>query len=264
MFASLALAGLAFAPQVGVSVVVDRPTEGPVVSLLANVTVSAPVHGDVVALLGDVRITATGRVYGDAVAVGGQTSCEGQVSGRSVSLGAQESASWPGSARTRLGLGLLRLGWWLVVGWALLLVFPRAVRECSGQAGRLGGRLLLVGVLALVVWLAAMLIAVVLTSSPLGAGLLILGVGMLLVLKAFGLAGLALALGRPLVRRLPVAWRSEVTALTLAQAGLLAASLTPSVGRVAWQLASVLGIAVAVSAMLGSRRRSKPVLAVSD
>ncbi len=253
MVLALVLGGVLLAapgPGVGEKIQVEKETTGPLVALFADVAVNAAVHGDVVALLGDVRVGPAGSVQGDVVAVGGRVVSDGRVSGRAVALG-----DWArhGSWRVRLGVDLLRTGCWLIVSWALLLLFPRAVRQCTRQVDRLGARLLLVGVLALGVWLAAMLIAVVLTSSPLGAGLLLLGVGALVTLKAFGLAGLALALGRRIARRLPTAWRGEVSALACALCLLLVVSALPVVGSAAWRLVSVLGVAVASSALLAAR-----------
>jgi hypothetical protein len=263
---SLALGGLLFAasvPRIGEPVVVERESSGPVIGLAADVSVTSSVQGDVVSLLGDVRVSEGAVVHGDVVAVGGSVQCDGVVTGRIVAVGTFGGSPRPGSGRTRLGLELLRAGGWLGVGWALVLFFPRTVRRCTQEVHRLGVRLLAVGVIALVVWLAVMLVAVVMTSSPIGAGLLLLGVGTLLVLKAFGLVGLALAVGIPLARRFPSALRGEVPAVAVVLTGLLVASSLGAAGALVWQVVSVVGIAVALSAALGSwRSRSSLRLAV--
>ena len=142
MTALLLAAALAAAPvpRVGAALVIDRPTQGPVVAVLGDVVVSSEVVGDVVAVGGDVELGPGAVVRGDVVALGGSAFGSGKATGRVVGLGSlgfggRGYASRPAGS-VAWGLGLLRVGLWVMVGSLLLVLAPRAVRGTGEQALR--------------------------------------------------------------------------------------------------------------------------------
>jgi hypothetical protein len=68
-------------PRVGAALVIDRPTQGPVVAVLGDVVVSSEVVGDVVAVGGDVELAPGAVVRGDVVALGGSAFGSGRATG---------------------------------------------------------------------------------------------------------------------------------------------------------------------------------------
>jgi hypothetical protein len=253
---ALLLAGVLVAapvPRVGVSVSVEQPTRGPVVAVLGDVVVSSEVVGDVVALGGDVELAPGAVVRGDVVAVGGNASGSGTVIGRAVGVGglgfnrgrvagARGPVAW--------GLDLLRAGLWVTLGSLLVLLLPRWVRGAGERLARRSWQSPLIGVLALLVWLFSVMVALAVTTTPLGAACLLLAVGLLLAAKLVGIVGVAWVLGRAAARFLPGAWRSELPRTGVALLVLAGVSLVPVVGASLWLIANVVGIGAAVGALL--------------
>lgn len=253
---ALLLAGVlavAPVPRVGVSVSVDQPTRGPVVAVLGDVIVSSEVVGDVVALGGNVELAPGAVVRGDVVAVGGDPFGPGTVIGRAVGVGglAFDRGRAPGArGSVAWGLGLLRAGLWVTLGSLLVLLLPRWVRGAGERLARQSWRSPLIGVLALLVWLVAVMVALAVTTTPLGAACLLLAVGLLLVAKLVGIVGIAWVLGRAAARFLPGAWRGELPRTGVALLVLAGVSLVPGIGAGVWLIANVVGIGAAVGALL--------------
>lgn len=232
-------------PSAGSNVHITQPTRGPVVSLLGDVKVDALVEGDVVALGGNVELGWTADVTGEVVTIGGAVSGPGTVRGRAVAIGALGTSGEWGSAgglRTVLGLHLLRIGGWLLLGTLVLLLVPRAIHANVQRLRSQPLRALVIGLVTLALWLATTILAAVVVRSAMGAGLLLLGTGVLLVIKTVGIVTSAWWLGERAVGILPVRLRPEVPRTGLALAGLAVLSMLPVVGPVTWIAANVLGI----------------------
>ena len=245
-------------PQVGGTVVVDRPTAGPVVALLGDVRVTSEVVGDVVAVGGDVELAPGSSVRGDVVALGGRTSGPGSVSGRVASEWGlapfAPSGEVPrGDAASAWGFALLRAGAWAVLGSLLLLAFPGPVRSVRRQLAGQRWWAPVVGALALLVWLAAVVLAMVVTGSPAGAAFLLLAVAVLLVAKLVGVVAVASLLGEAAGRHLPVALRGEIARAGVALLVLCGLTLVPVLGAAVWLLANVVGIGAVVGTALQRR-----------
>jgi hypothetical protein len=242
------------APQVGATVSIERPTQGPVVGILGDVVVTSEVAGDVVSVGGDVELAPGAVVHGDVVAIGGSAFGPGRATGRVVGLGglglgARDHVSRPAGS-VAWGLGLLRVGLWVVLGSLLLLLAPRTVRETGEQVvGRLW-QTPVTGVLCLLVWLVAVVLALAVTATPLGAGFLLLAVGLLLFAKFLGVVGVAWLFGRAALRALPSAWRGELPRTGIALLALTALSAMPGVGAALWLVLNVVGIGAAAGALL--------------
>ena len=256
MTALLLAAALAAAPmpRVGAALVIDRPTQGPVVAVLGDVVVSSEVVGDVVAVGGDVELAPGAVVRGDVVALGGSAFGPGGATGRVVGLGSlglgRGGYASPTAGSVAWGLGLLRVGLWVMLGSLLLLLVPRAVRGTGEQALRQLWQTPVIGVLALLVWLVTVVLALAVTATPLGAGCLLLAVGLLLLAKLVGVVGVAWLLGKSAVAVLPLAWRGELPRTGIALLIMAALSALPVFGAAVWLVVNVVGVGSVVGALL--------------
>ena len=260
MIALLLAATLAAAPapRLAADVLVDRPTAGPVVAVLGDVTLTSEVVGDVVAVGGNVELAAGASVRGDVVALGGRVTGPGKVAGRVASAGGlgfvgRGGSEASGGSVSALGLGLLRAGVWLIVGSLVILALPGRVRSLGNRVASNAWRSLLVGALALLVWLAVVVLALAVTNSPLGVACVLLAVTVLLAVKLAGVVAVAWAAGRALARVLPVGMRGESARTGTGLLALLALALVPVVGPAVWLLVNVVGIGAAVGAVLERR-----------
>jgi hypothetical protein len=263
--ALLLAAALAAAPvpQVGVALVIERPTQGPVVAVLGDITVSSEVVGDVVALGGDVELAAGAVVRGDVVALGGSAFGAGTATGRVVGLGslgfgARGHETRPAGS-VAWGMGLLRIGLWVIVGSLLVLLAPQAVRGAGEQVVRQLWQTPVIGVLGLLVWVVTVVFALGVTATPLGAGCLLLAVALLLLAKIVGVVGAAWVLGRAAVPALPAAWRGELPRTGLATLVLAALSTIPIFGSALWLVVNVLGVGAVVGALLHRLPLARPL-----
>lgn len=241
-------------PKLGSSLVIDRPTQGTVVSVAGDVVVRSQVIGDVVAVAGNVVLEHSASVEGDVVSIGGRIVGEGRASGRAVSvasLGGPLSAGGPAQPLpVRVGLIAVRVGVWVTVGTLLLLVLPRAVRRGGQRLRDEPLRTTVVGLLVVIVWLAAVVLAVAASASAAGALVLVVGVGMFLAVKIFGVMAVAWVLGHLLTSALPLAWRGEIPRTATALVIMLLVGLLPAVGALLWVAISVAGLGAAASLLL--------------
>ena len=253
------------APQLGAPLVVDRPTQGPVVALLADVRIASEVVGDVVAVGGNVELAPGASVRGDVVALGGRVVGSGSVSGRVASgggLGLAPSGE-PAGARgavSNLGLGLLRAGVWLSLGSLVILALPGRVRSAGAHLAAAPLRSAAVGVLALLVWLALVILALAVTNSPLGVAFMLAAVALLLVAKLAGVVAIAWAAGCAAARHLPVPLRGEPARTGTALLVLTLLALAPVIGPAVWLAANVVGIGAVVGVLLAPRALAIPLL----
>jgi hypothetical protein len=242
------------APQVGAALSIERPTQGPVVAVLGDVVVSSEVVGDVVAVGGDVELAPGALVHGDVVAIGGSAFGAGRATGRVVGLGSFGVGTGAHASRSAgsvaWGLGLLRVGLWVTVGSLLLLLAPRIVRGTGEQVVLRLWQTPVIGMLALLVWFVTVVLALAVTATPLGAGCLLLAVGLLLLGKLLGVVGVAWLLGRGAVRALPVAWRGELPRTGIALLVMTALSAVPAFGAALWLVVNVVGVGAVVGTLL--------------
>lgn len=267
--AAAALAGTLAAaptPRLGREVVVEKATRGPVVSLLADVAVRGEVEGDVVALGGDVELGEGAHVHGDVVALGGIVRGRAAVDGRIVGTASLGILGIPGAgqASQSWAMRLLQIGVWMLAVGLLVVLAPRLVRSSGNELARHPVRIVAVGVLALVVWVAVAGLGLALSGTPLGIGVLIVAVAAILAAKLVGVAAVAWLGGRWLASALPVALRAESTRTGLALLGLALLALLPLAGEFLWMAVNLAGIGAAVAAPLGRSmlRTALPPVAV--
>jgi len=263
-----------FLVLMGVSIpVVAAPIPAGRAAFVSDLTVDDEVAGDVVAIGGDVHLGPHARVHGHVIAVFGRVDADpgARVEGRIIAIRSLASLTLQAdSPATPLGIDVavraLTGGGWLLVTTALAFLLPTWVRANGELLPRLGMRVLVLGLLAYVTLIAALLAALGLGPAigvPLGIGLwLVFFAG-----KAIGLAVLGAAIGarvlRPLVGRiLPPSFEVFVGV-----ALLLGLRFLPWVGDPAWTAMSLVALgagtfagALAVSSepMLGLLRLGGP------
>jgi len=246
---------------------------GSVVSTGGPVVISGHVGRHVVVLGSGATVRGGGRVDGDLLVLGGTVAFEAgsspatSVGGRVRSIEALQAAflseirtSPVRDARVSpllVSFRLVLLLGWLLVGFVLLRLFPRRLLE---GAGRLPGRGVLLGAVgALAVLTGLLLSAFFLAVLPASGGLAVtaLVAASLVVMKAWGLSAVFVAVGRRLVGRVARGGilYGDPAALS---AGLLALglpSLVPVVGPVVWGVASLVGIGLSLLGAAGGERR---------
>ena len=257
----------------GRDVSVAGSVAGSVVSTGGPVVISGHVGRHVVVLGSGVTVRAGAHVDGDLLVLGGPvvfedgSSAETSVGGRVRSIEALEAAflaeirtSPVRDARVSpllVSFRLVLLLGWLVVGFVLLRLFPRRLLD---DATRLPGRGVLLGAVgALAVLTGLLLSAFFFAVLPATAGLAAtaLVAVSLVVLKAWGLSAVFVAVGRRIAGRVArggMLW-GDPAALS---AGLLALglpSLVPVIGPVVWGIASLVGIGLSLLGAVGGERR---------
>lgn len=258
----LLLAGMlvaAPAPQLGESITIDRPTQGPVVAILGSVRVASEVTGDVVAIGSDVELLPGAIVSGDVVALGGSITGNGVARGRVV--GTRTLVAGPPAA-SRLAAWGLRLFWaglWLSVGSVLAVVWPRPLRRVGAQLLTWPWRTGVLGLIAVLAWFATAMLVLALGDGFLAGAVLSAAVALFLIAKVLGICGLAWAIGTGLGDRLPVALRGEATRTGVGLLLLVAVAVVPWVGTPLWQAAGVFGIGCSVAVALRGIRFAVPV-----
>ncbi len=260
---ALLLAGMLSAaplPQLGESITIDRPTQGPVVAILGSVRVASEVVGDVVAVGSDVELLPGGVVRGDVVALGGSVTGTGMVTGRVVGTTALVSGPPAASRTIAWGLRLFWAGLWLSVGGLLVVLWPRPLRRVGAQFLARPWRTGVLGLVAVLAWFASAMLVLAVGGRPLGVAGLSLAVALFLIVKLFGICGLSWALGYALADRLPARLRGEASRTGVALLLLVAAAILPWVGTPLWQAASVVGIGGGVAAVLRGVRIATPLL----
>jgi hypothetical protein len=259
---ALLLAGMLLVaplPQLGESITIDRPTQGPVIAILGSVRVASEVVGDVVAVGSDVELLPGGVVRGDVVALGGSVTGAGRATGRVVGTTTLVSGPPAASRIIAWGLRLFWAGLWLGVGGLLVVLLPRPLRRVGAQFLARPWRTGVLGLVAVLAWFASAMLVLAIGGRPLGGAGLSLAIFLFLIAKLFGICGLSWALGFSLADHLPVGLRGEASRTGIALLLLVAAAILPWVGTPLWQAASVVGIGGPVAVALRSVRIVAPL-----
>lgn len=143
---------------------------GDVVAVFGSVEVEGKVDGDVVAVLGSVHLSPGASVGGDAVSIGGVLDQQdgADVGGETVSVGFMPSR-W-GVPAVSLTLSAVLAGWLaaMVTGWLLVTLFPVRTVRVATIATRRTSASLLVGLLSIPMFVAALfLLFVTVVGIPL-------------------------------------------------------------------------------------------------
>jgi hypothetical protein len=236
-------------------------------AIVSDLRVDEEVAGDVVALGGDVHLGPHARVHGHVIAVFGRVVADpgAVVEGRIIAIRSLASLTvHPGGAGAPRGIDVavraLTAGGWLLVTTALAFLFPTWVRANGDLLPQLGLRVVVLGALAFVTLIAALLAALGLGPAagvPLATGLwLIFFAG-----KAIGLAVLGTAIGARALRSLVGRILPPSFEVFIGVALLLCLRFLPWIGDAAWTAVSLvaLGSGTFAAALAVS---SEPVLGI--
>jgi hypothetical protein len=134
-----------------------------VVAVFGSVDVEGEVEGDVVAVLGTIHVADGAVIHGQAVSVGGAVEQEpgATINGETVSVGFFP-VSW-GVPALPLTLSAIAAGWVTAVftGWIFALVFPARLLRVATTASRRTGASLMLGMVSLPGFVAALVLLVV-------------------------------------------------------------------------------------------------------
>ncbi len=216
-------------------------------AFVSDIVVDDEVAGDVVALGGDVRLGPGARVHGHVIAVFGRVDADpaAVVDGRVIAIRSLAALTThpdqvPGTA-TAAAVRLLTAGGWLLITTGLALLFPFPVRANAELVPRLGWRAVVLGALAWITLVAALVASLGLGPAvgvPLATGLWLL----FLAVKAVGLAVLGAALGAVVLRRILRRIPPPSAEVLVGVAVLLTIRLLPMVGGTAWTVVSVVAL----------------------
>jgi preprotein translocase subunit SecG len=242
----------------GQDAVVEKPVEGSLQVYGGNVFVHDAIHGDLVVLFGDVTLSDRGRVSGNIVSVGGRvTGAEGRVGGEVQSLASVEGAA---ATMTKNAVIISLLFVWLIVAVALTLMSGREIRISSVEIRASAGHCFVVGLVAFTSFLLTAIVCSYLVAYVIGIPLLVaLGVFALLA-KAYGLVAVFHAVGsvvagsRSREQLGARKWlRGDVAMVLVGFLILGCLRLIPVLGPIAWSLASIFGVGVALATKFGRR-----------
>jgi hypothetical protein len=226
----------------------------PRVATLDDLTIDEPVDGDVLVLGGNVTLGPNARVSGHVVTIRGTIEADpaAEVRGRTIAIRSLASLSLhPSStdgaenAGLTAALRLLSAGAWLLATTLLAALLPARLRYGVWAVPRLGPKILLIGLMATVTLIAAVVAVLGLGPAlgvPLVATLALVFTGG----KAVGLTVLGGWLGAALLRRLTT--RMLPLSLTVF-AGVLVlqiARFLPLAGGLIWSAVSVAAIGTGV------------------
>ncbi len=236
---------------------------------LVDLEVDGPVSGDVIVLAGDVELGPSARVEGHVIAVFGAVQADpaAQVEGRVLSVSSLATLTVTpvgpaASGRVELALRLLLVGLWLVVTTLLAFLIPARLRRPVALLPRLGLKVVAVGLLVVVTFVAALVAALGLGPAlgvPLTAALFVL----VLSLKILGLTLLGGHLGGLLWRRL--GRLAPLSAEVLVGVGLLlACRFVPILGEPLWTLVSVAALGAGLFALALAPRVADAAVALGS
>jgi hypothetical protein len=251
--------------SVGRPLDVREPVAGNVVGILSKVTIASHVTGNVVVWGGDVVFEPGGSVDGnlsifggDVLGARGPLPVAGAVStpGSLLRLYLDEMHRAPWEETSRLsalrGLRVLGLAVWLLGSLALLYVFGSPFARAAAAADGDWGRALLAGALGVLTMFLTASASLALLPAALSIPIALAVAAFGVVAKIFGMGALFLFVGQKLLRDFAPAKRPLALAAGFALVGGL--SLVPFVGALAWSIASIVAVGIALASRFGRPR----------
>lgn len=259
--ASRRLTLLAVALVIGSSPVWAGPQH---VAMLSDLTVDGAVDGDVVAFAGDVYLGPEARVTGHVVAFHGTVHRDpgAHVEGRALSIssfaGFDIVEAGESDPRFAPAVVLLSMGGWLTAATLLAFLLPGRLRYGVWLFPRLGLKVVAVGVLLYLTFIAACVAA--LGFGPgLAVGLIATLVVVFLAVKAVGLTVLGGALGGWMLRAVRSAPPLTVE-VAVGVAAMLLVRFVPIVGGLVWEAVSIVALGAGVFTALTALRLASPAV----
>jgi len=233
---------------------VANAVASPQVATLDDLAINEQVDGDVLVLGGDVTLGPEARISGHVVTIGGTIHADpaAEVKGRTIAIRSlatltlhPSSGAGDDAASLTAALRLLSAGGWLLATTLLAALLPARLRYGVWAVPRLGLKILLIGIMATVTLIAA-IVAVLGLGPAIGVPLVAALALVFVAGKAVGLTVLGGWLGALLLRRMTT--RMLPLSLTVF-AGVLVLQVVrfvPLAGGLIWSAVSVAAIGAGV------------------
>lgn len=237
---------------------VDAPLAGTLQVYNGNVIVASPIAGDLLVAGGSVTFTGNGRVDGNLIYLASKiTGADGRVRGHIYPLTSLEGAT---ASMTKTAVIASLLLFWLIVAVIVTLISGREVRLSSVEVRTSALHCFVLGLVALTSFvltaIAFSYLVPYVIGIPLLAALAVFGI----LTKVYGMIAMFHAIGTIVAgsrSREQLASRKWLRGdLAMVVIGLLilgAIRLVPVVGTIAWGLASVFAVGVALATRFGRR-----------
>jgi hypothetical protein len=237
---------------------IDQPLAGSLQVYNGNVTVSNTIAGDLLVAFGTVTFTGAGRVDGNLIYAASRISgADDRVRGHIYPFASLEGAA---ASMTNNAVIATLLLLWLIVAVVVTLMSGREVRTSSVEVRTSALHCFVLGLVALTSFvltaIAFSYLVPYVIGIPLLAALAVFGIltkvfGMIAVFHAIGTLVAGSRSRQQLASR---KWlRGDLTMVVIGVLILGAVRLIPVVGPMAWMLASVFGIGVALATRFGRR-----------
>jgi hypothetical protein len=241
---------------------IDKPISGSLQIYNANVTVASPIAGDLLVALGSVTFTGQGRVDGNLIYAasrisGGDGANDTRVRGHVYPLLSLEGAA-VSMTKNAVMASLLLL--WLIVAVVVTLMSGREVRLSSVEVRTSALHCFVLGLVAVTSfvltaiafsYLVPYVIGIPLLAALAAFGILTKVYGMIAVFHAIGTIVAGSRSRRQLASR---KWlRGDLAMVVIGVLILGAIRLIPVAGTIAWGLASIFGVGVALATRFGRR-----------
>ena len=237
---------------------VDAPVAGSIQVYGGSIDVRDVIDGDLLVFGGNVRFAGRGRVTGNVVYAGGSViDANGRIAGETYPLASLGGAA---SAISKTAVILSLLFVWLCAAVVVTLASGREVRLSSVEIRASALHCFIVGLVAMTSFVLTAIMFSYLVPYLIGIPMLAaLGVFAILakiygMIAVFHAVGTALAGARTREQLASRKWLRGDVAMVVAGVLILGAiRLIPVVGTIAWSMASVFGIGVALATKFGRR-----------
>ena len=242
----------------GQDVTIRTPGAGTVQVYGGSITIAEVIAGDLLVIGGKVRFTGRGRVEGNLIHAGSTIEgADGRVGGRTYPLASLEGAA---GALTKSAIVASLLMVWLLTAIVVTLMSGREVRLSSIEVRASALHCFVLGLVAVTSFvltaIAFQYLVPYVVGIPLLAALAVFAIltkvyGMIAVFHAIGTAVAGARRREELARR---RWlRGDLAMVVTGVIILGAVRLIPVVGPLAWGVASIFGVGVALATKFGRR-----------
>ena len=236
---------------------IEAPVEGSVFVFGGSAQVANTIQGDLFVIGGNVTFARAGRVRGNVIHGGKLVNAQGRVDGSAYPLTSVQGAT---ASLTKTAVVLSLLFFWIVGAVALTLFSSREIRASSIEIRASALYCFTLGLVAVTSFVLTAIVFSYLVPYLIGIPLLA-GLGVFAALtKIYGMVAVFHALGslvagsrsrEQLERR---KWlRGDLAMVLIGVLILGAIRLIPGVGTIAWSVASVFGVGVALATKFGRR-----------
>ena len=242
----------------GRTAVIDKPIAGNVQVVGGSADVRSVIEGDLLVFGGDVRFSGAGVVMGNVIFAGGQVHDDGKrVRGRKYPLTSLEGAA---ASMTKSAVVLSLLAFWLITAVVVTLGGGREVRLSSVEVRASAMHCFVLGLVATTSFVLTAIVFSYLVPYLIGVPLLAALAVFAILTKIYGMVAVFHAVGTLIAgsrSRQQLAtrkWlRGDLAMVVIGVLVLGAIRLIPAVGPIAWSLASIFGVGVALATRFGRR-----------